>query len=262
MTGPIVIRAAQTTADYLACQAAQRLAWGITDDTYIVPLATLVGAQHHGGLVLGAFENDGRAVGLAFAFLGRVGGRLCLYSQLTGVIPPRQGLGLGGRLKAAQRDFAREQGLPCLAWSFDPLRAGNAHFNLARLGAVATRYIPDMYGRRADALNAGGPTDRLIVEWEAQPPPDPPPPIRSEDAQGWPCLATGLGDWPDSPRVLLEIPADLEALRLDHPERARAWALDVRRGFVEAFARGYRADGFLQRQDAGTRRGFYVLSRA
>ncbi len=262
MTGPIVIRPAETTADYLACQVAQRLAWGITDDSYVVPLATLVGAQHHGGLVLGAFEPEGRALGLSFAFLGRVGGRPCLYSQLTGVIPGQQGGGLGGRLKAAQRDFAREQGLPCLAWSFDPLRAGNARFNLARLGAVATRYIPDMYGRRSDALNLGGPSDRLIVEWDSDPSPDPPPSVRFEDALGWPQSPAGPGAFPDGPRIVLEIPADLGSLRHADPEAAEGRTLGVRRGFVEAFARGYRADGFVQGDDAGTARAFYLLSRA
>ena len=42
---------------------------------------------------------------------GKVEGRPCLYSQLTGVVPGQQGRGLGGRLKAAQREFARAEGL-------------------------------------------------------------------------------------------------------------------------------------------------------
>ena len=54
----VTIRRAETVADYLACREAQRLAWGIEDDGYLVPIATMVGAQHHGGLVLGAFLPD------------------------------------------------------------------------------------------------------------------------------------------------------------------------------------------------------------
>ena len=49
----IVIRRAETSADYQACQAAQRRAWGITADGYVVPVATMVGAQLHGGVVQG-----------------------------------------------------------------------------------------------------------------------------------------------------------------------------------------------------------------
>ena len=133
----------------------------------------MVGANLHGGLVLGAFLPDGEAVAMSFAFLGRIEGRLCLYSQLTGVVPGYQSQGLGYRIKMPPaRDFARAEGIGAIAWAFDPLQAGNAHFNLARLGATAGRYIENMYGERTDALNAGVPTDRLIAEWDVAREPD------------------------------------------------------------------------------------------
>ena len=59
----------------------------------------MVGANLHGGLVLGAFLPDGEAVAMSFAFLGRIEGRLCLYSQLTGVVPGYQSQGLGYQIK-------------------------------------------------------------------------------------------------------------------------------------------------------------------
>src|SRR3954462_2022833 len=146
----ITIRRAESPGDYRACQRAQRIAWGIADEGYIVPIATMVGAQLHGGLVLGAFQPDGEAVGVSFAFLGRIDGRLCLYSQLTGVVPGRQSAGLGFRLKAAPRDEALAWGIDLIAWAFDPLQGGNARFNLDKLGATARRYVDDMYGPRTD----------------------------------------------------------------------------------------------------------------
>src|SRR6516164_8250483 len=106
----ITIRRAESIADYRACQDAQRRAWGITQDGYVIPVATMVGANLHGGLVLGAFRADGQAVAMSFGFLGRVESCLCLYSQLTGVIPDYQSRGLGYELKLAQRDFARAEG--------------------------------------------------------------------------------------------------------------------------------------------------------
>src|SRR5690606_32914838 len=51
----ITIRRAESPADYVACQDAQRRAWDLADESYVVPVATLVGANRHGGLVLGAF---------------------------------------------------------------------------------------------------------------------------------------------------------------------------------------------------------------
>ena len=65
MNAGITIRRAETTADYRALQAAQRAAWGIVEEGYVVPIATMVGAQLHGGLVLGAFLPDGEAVGVS-----------------------------------------------------------------------------------------------------------------------------------------------------------------------------------------------------
>src|SRR4051794_39624243 len=106
MGDEITIRRAESLADYRACQEAQRLAWGIADESYVVPIATMVGAQLHGGLVLGAFRPAGEAVGISFAFLGRIDGRIGLYSQLTGVVPGWQSHGLGSRLKTAQRALA------------------------------------------------------------------------------------------------------------------------------------------------------------
>src|SRR5205809_1049023 len=128
----ITIRRAVTIADYRACQEAQKRAWEINDDGYLIPVATMVGANLHGGLVAGAFLPHGEAVAISFAFLGRIEGRFCLYSQLTGVVPEHQSRGLGHQIKLFQRQVALSEGIECIAWSFDPLQAGNAHFNLAR----------------------------------------------------------------------------------------------------------------------------------
>ncbi len=76
MTPEITIRRAASLDDYHACQVVQRRTWGIGDESYVVPVATMVGAQLHGGLVLGAFLPGGEAVGLSFGFLGRIEDRL------------------------------------------------------------------------------------------------------------------------------------------------------------------------------------------
>jgi predicted GNAT superfamily acetyltransferase len=275
----ITIRRAVSVDDYRACQIAQRRAWGIDDDGYLVPVATMAGANLHGGLVLGAFLASGEAVAMSFAFLGRIEARLCLYSQLAGVIPGFQSRGLGYQIKQLQREFARSEGIPLMVWAFDPLQAGNAHFNLARLGATAGRYIENMYGERTDALNRGVPTDRLIVEWEITPATaailEAPSgslshlpslidagvsaPARGSESDLGPRFlgASALGP----PCLLLEIPADITRLRHEAPALAERWRLAVQAAFVAAFDAGYRAVSFL-RDEAGSRGGgFYVLHR-
>jgi predicted GNAT superfamily acetyltransferase len=266
----ITIRRAAGAAEYASLQEAQRRAWGITRDGYVVPVATMVGAQLHGGLVLGAFLPSGEAVGLSFAFLGEVEGRLCLYSQLTGVVPGYQGHGLGHRLKMAQWEHARARGLPLLAWAFDPLQAGNAHFNLAKLGVTSRRYVQDMYGPRTDALNAGAPTDRLIVEWSTEP--RVAPNLSPDLAERLPRLIAGSPDDADlrfdedalasePSRVLLEIPAEMARLRQGESARADRWQTAVRAAFLAAFAAGYAVVGFHRQEGSGGRRCFYLLER-
>jgi predicted GNAT superfamily acetyltransferase len=274
----ITIRRAETVADYRACQEAQRRAWGIGEDGYLIPVATMAGANQHGGLVLGAFLPDGEAVAMSFAFLGRIEGRLCLYSQLTGVVPGYQSRGLGYRIKTHQRAFARAEGIATIAWAFDPLQAGNAHFNLVRLGASAGRYVDNMYGERTDALNAGVPTDRLIAEWDTTKESN--PGIRPDAADVWPRLirtAAGQGGEPDlgstpvplgldsvngADRVLLEIPDDIARLRRERPGLAEQWRSTVRGAFREAFDRGYRAVSLVRDESGTPRRVFYVLDRS
>jgi predicted GNAT superfamily acetyltransferase len=268
MSTPVTIRRAATVEDYRACQDAQRRAWGLDEDRDMVPIATLVGANLHGGLVLGAFLPDGSAVGVSFAFLGRIEGRLCLYSQLTGIVPEYQDQGVGGRLKFAQRDIARSEGIGLIAWAFDPLRAGNARFNLDKLGATSRRYIEDMYGPRSDPLNRGVPTGRLIAEWEVDPGPRP----AAWDDHPWalPYLVKAAGSGPsyeiltqrvssDRPGFLLEIPAAISTLRAESPALADCWRLATRQAFLDAFAAGLRAVGFVRGTHKDQERCCYVL---
>jgi predicted GNAT superfamily acetyltransferase len=275
----ITIRRAETLADYRACQDAQRRAWGITDEGYVVPVATMVGANLHGGLVLGAFLSGGGAAALSVAFLGRTGSRLCLYSQLTGVVPGYQSRGLGYEMKQLQRKIAQSEGIELIVWAFDPLQSGNAHFNLARLGATASRYIENMYGERTDSLNAGVPTDRLIADWETVD--RPAVEIAAPELAGLPRLigagqggidkVAGDSIAPDphfagiasdgQARLLLEIPEDISRLRRESPKLAECWRLAVNEAFRASFAAAYRAVSFVRDESSGSRRLFYVLDR-
>jgi predicted GNAT superfamily acetyltransferase len=234
----ITVRPVASPAEYHDCQEIQRRAWGITEEGYVVPVATMISVQHAGGLVLGAFDGE-RLVGFAFAYLGRVRGRWALYSQLAGVDPSVQAGGIGGRLKLAQRAWAKEQGLDLVAWSFDPLQAGNANFNLHRLGACSVTYQVNYFGERSDALNAGLDTDRLLVEWPVDD-----HPIRWQDEV-----------------IEIDIPPNLAGLKERDPARARAWQLRVREAFQRAFAAGYVAMDFGRGTRDDGPRAWYILRR-
>jgi predicted GNAT superfamily acetyltransferase len=269
----VIIRRARSIADYRACQEAQKRAWGIAADGYLIPVATMVGANLHGGLVLGAFLASGEAVAMSFAFLGKIESRLCLYSQLTGVVPEHQSHGLGLEIKRFQGQVARSEGIERIAWAFDPLQAGNAHFNLSRVGARATRYVENMYGQRIDRLNAGVPSDRLIAEWDVVASPPVPPAFDSvselprlielKELRRHNLVPVGVRpiSGHDEPRVLLEIPVDITALRSEDPGLAEAWRSLVGQAFQRAFEQSYRAVQFVRDDSSTFRRGFYILER-
>lgn len=255
--------------EYRGCQEIQRAAWGLKEDGYVVPVATLAAVNKYGGLVLGARRGE-RLVGFSFGFLGRVQGELVLYSQLTAVLPEEQGGGAGLALKQGQQEWAWEQGLGKIVWAFDPMQGGNANFNLHKLGAFCRTYEVNMYGERSDALNSGlGATDRLIAEWEvAGVVRDRPkleecrPVLETEwDEEGQIRRAVeldlaGRGDG----AVSIEIPANVRRLAAVSPAEAQKWQELARTAFQQLFEAGYRAVDFVRREDeGGEKRGWYLL---
>ncbi len=129
----LTIRDVRDAPGLRACQLLQREVWGITEDGYVLPVATMAGAQQVGGLVLGAYLGE-QLIGFSFAFLGQLRGQLILYSQLTGVAPGLQSQGVGRRLKVEQRRRARALGATAVVWAFDPLQAPNASLQPAHAG--------------------------------------------------------------------------------------------------------------------------------
>jgi predicted GNAT superfamily acetyltransferase len=62
---------------------------------------------------------------------------------------------VGFALKLAQRAMSLDQGIQVVRWTFDPLVARNAHFNLSKLGAHCDRFRRNFYGEMGDSLNLG-----------------------------------------------------------------------------------------------------------
>lgn len=268
----ITIRRPHSPQEYVALQEAQKKAWGITQDGYVVPVATMIGAQYHGGLVLGAFLQTGEVIGLSFSFPGIVHGELCLYSQLTGIVPGYQGMGIGSQLKWAQWEYARNHKIPIIAWAFDPFQSGNAHFNMHMLGAKSRRYIDDMYGPRTDNLNFGVPTDRLIAEWRTGM--DPRTHVREDEDMSQYRRVIETHDRENGIRtvafvhdhlrddvLLLEIPARIHKIQAEDRDQADRWRMAVRAAFHTVFQNGYVVTDFVRLGDKPDQRLFYKVER-
>ncbi|HEX7005419.1 MAG TPA: GNAT family N-acetyltransferase [Trueperaceae bacterium] len=152
--------------DLRACVDLERTIWG-AGDIDLVPLNQLRAAQQAGGLVAGA-RLSGKLVGFSYAFPAyrpRLHNGPGLHSHLTGVLEAVRGMGVGRALKEFQRSWCLERGIGWIEWTFDPLRAANARFNLNHLGAAAEEYLVDVYGRLDDGLNRALPSDRLVASW-------------------------------------------------------------------------------------------------
>jgi predicted GNAT superfamily acetyltransferase len=160
---PIQIAPLTALADFERCIELQLAVWGYSDGD-LVPRRVFVVAERIGGQVIGAFDRD-VMVGFAMSLPGYREGKPYLHSHMLAVLPEYRNAGLGRRLKLAQRDDALARGFDLMEWTFDPLEIKNAHLNIARLGAISRRYLPDFYGPSTSPLQGRLPTDRLVAEW-------------------------------------------------------------------------------------------------
>ncbi|HYH27183.1 MAG TPA: GNAT family N-acetyltransferase [Actinomycetota bacterium] len=236
MSAGVSIRALSNIGEAREAAALIDHVWG---EHRIVTPALLLAVSTHGGEVLLAYEGE-TIVGAQLAFLGLVGGELTLHSHITGIDPGAQQKGIGFELKKAQRQWCLERSVDIVTWTFDPMIARNAHFNLRKLGAMGVAFRRDLYGPMEDAINAGERTDRIEIRWE----------LRSERVDR--ALRGGSGEATRSTsRVMVRIAEDYLAMRASEPDRAREERDRVADQLEEAMAGGLVAVDF----DAGA----YVL---
>jgi predicted GNAT superfamily acetyltransferase len=209
---------------------------------------------HAGCYVVGAFAGT-RMVGASAGFF-TAPPELALHSHITGVAPGREHRGVGFALKVHQRAWSLARGLATVVWTFDPLVARNAWFNLAKLGATPTGYLEDFYGPMTDAINAGTASDRLLLTWRLRDPAvaaacagTPRQPTVPDGTE--PALEIGPGLEPvarttAAPAVTVAVPPDVERLG---PDGRRAWRAAVRQALGGRLAEGAAVTGFLRRPD-------------
>jgi predicted GNAT superfamily acetyltransferase len=257
ITGPdgITLRRLETIEEYEDAVALQDEIWGAGFSDR-VPAAILRVAQKVGGVSAGAFDESGRMLGFVFGLTGVRTGRLVHWSDMLAVREDARGRHLGDRLKYYQRDLVRAIGVETMLWTFDPLVARNAHFNLNRLGARVAEYVPNLYGSNTGSVLHGGlPTDRFIAEWDLTAPRHTPkngvPPSAASAAADSPVVNVSSGEQvglidplPATPRVRVQVPHDIELVHALGADTALAWRLATRDAFLHYLGRGYRVARF------------------
>jgi predicted GNAT superfamily acetyltransferase len=249
----------------------------------------LLAAVHGGGLVVGVYL-DSALVGFVFGFPGLYftpdGPRAKHCSHMLAVHPDYRGQGLGFRLKRAQWQMVRHQGVDLITWTYDPLLSRNAYLNIAKLGAVCNTYLRNFYGDMRDELNVGLPSDRFQVDWwvgswrvnrrlskrarrllsldqflsanvqiinTASPSIDPTTKMKVKSRRGTKPVSV------EEAILMVEIPAEILAIKSVNPALALEWRLHIRSIFEDLFSQGYLVTDFVYRPGQPDR-SFYVLS--
>ncbi|MEU5042782.1 chorismate synthase [Streptomyces griseorubiginosus] len=155
----VSIRTVQDVAGLDAVSAYFGEVWRTPPTAPPYPAEVLRSLVHTGGAVHAAHEGD-RLTGAAVAVFGAPAAKEA-YSLVAAAEPGR-----GQLVKQAQRAWALGLGARSMRWTFDPLVARNARFNLVKLGATGTEYVVDFYGPMTDGVNAGDESDRLTATWD------------------------------------------------------------------------------------------------
>lgn len=296
------IRPLAHLADIQAAEDVQRLAWNASDleivPAHLMHAAQHNGAVLLGAFDGERLVGFSFAV-LGLLGRGQATGEgdtspLQLYSAITGVLPDYQSAGVGFQLKLAQRESALRLGVPVITWTYDPLESRNGWFNVGKLGVVCRHYLRDFHGPLS-GLNAGLSTDRFHVEWwvaservqsrlSGERPlsfdallaagaiilneatfghnglPLPPEEGRDGGIRGF--TVDFISSSPHPGLLLVEIPADFQAIKQRNFPLALAWRDHTGRLFETLFHNGYLVSDFIRRPDEnGRERSYYLISR-
>jgi predicted GNAT superfamily acetyltransferase len=219
-----------------ACDLCRGLAAQIWGEGAACSMPQMIVHAQYGGIILLAYD-ERNPVGFLFSFPALYKGETVLWSHETGVIPDYLHHGIGDQLKRKQRALAAEMGYRHIAWTYDPLIARNAYFNLVKLGATVDDYKINAYGTDAsDLINQGIESDRFIAIWPVTPTPQA-------------TLATAAAP---TPVMTSAIPHDFTTLLTHQPETAKELRMVFRETALRAFAEGLRPTIFRRTENGGT----------
>ena len=226
---PIEIREVSTIEEFDGCIRLQREAFGLPD-LEISPRRHLIVSHRAGGWTLGAFA-EGKLVGFVHHLAAVAENYIFGYSHMMAVAVEYQNKGVGAQLKWAQRARALAEGRDFIKWTFEPMRARNAHFNLNRLGVVVREYAVNFYGtdygeEPAEQDGQGLDSDRLFASWDLSAPQVEALSRREDYESGHPDRA-------------IAIPADFATLLKSDRTAAIREALRVREEFLAALSDGF-----------------------
>ena len=234
------IRECTTIEEFDECVYLQREAFGLPD-LELSPRRHLIVSRQAGGWTLGAFVVE-RMVGFVHHLAAVRGNETFGYSHVMAVAKDYQNRGVGARLKWAQRERALAEGRKLIKWTWDPMQARNAHFNLNRLGVIVETYTDNFYGVDYNLDTGleeklGLPSDRLFATWN----------IASARVV---ALSSGSpAPVAATPSATVAVPTEWNAFVKCEPQRARDEQARLREEFKKALAEKLVCAGFERGSD-------------
>ena len=117
MTEALTIRSLTTTTELEDVRTLESRVWGEEEAT---PVHQTLTAVKNGGLVLGAFLDE-KLIGFQYSFPGFDGNCVYLCSHILSVDPAYRSMGIGAKLKHAQRQESKKKGYSYIRCTYDPL---------------------------------------------------------------------------------------------------------------------------------------------
>lgn len=253
----VIVRELESAAETSAAAELLACVWDVAAGRNLVDPNLMTAMSHAGNYVAGAYiENE--LVGACVGFFSEPLG-VALHSHIAGVAPSFAGHGIGTALKLHQKAWCLRRGIVEVTWTFDPLVAKNAYFNVHRLAARPTEYLTDFYGEMQDAFNTNLPTDRMLVRWDLAP-----SNLAQTQATAQPrVLELGLDGTPQRLDRLEEagfthchvyIPPDIDGLKETDLALARRWRESLRMHLMSLLFAGWVITDF-------SKDGYYILER-
>ena len=256
------IRALHTAEEILQCIELQGTIWGLDELSRMSPitLKAMVSDEPKTGFVFGGFLG-GKMVAIQITLPTLE--PHTVYGHMLGILKEYRDLRLGSRMQDHLFQTLNTFNVNRMLWTYEPLEGRNAKTYLNKSGGRVIKYLPDYY-QVSDEMSGGMPMDRFMVEMHLD---DEfytgrthhrQPAVSMEEALQTIPVA-GPDFLPETDKVLVEIPDDLQKMKASNNEQAVRYRFDTRKIFIEYINNRKFCSEYVYSTVADDRRQSYYL---
>ncbi len=240
------------------CIELQKTIWGLDDLSVTSPitLKALSMTTPQVSLILGGYANNEM---IAFIIAIPTLEPKTVYGHMVGVLDGYRDTGIGSLLFKDMCRRLKEKGFLYFVGTYEPLESRNAYVYLNKMGGYATHYQEECFQVDCE-MHQGLPLDRFLTVVPVDLVGISKPIALEAALKNYP-LAT-LNKMPSVPRVLVEIPRDLDLLKKTDMNQALEFRMNSRAIFTEYLnRRGYQVVQLITDPCESGKTSFYLLAK-